>query len=386
MNRTRTTFLLLSLLVMLPIVTGTLLARGEDDGDDSLYKYLSVFQDVLRLVRQSYVEEVAVDQLMEGALDGASDALDPFSTFVPAEEVEGYRSALEVGTSRSGLVLAKDRGILYAQSIAAGSPAAEADLERGDILTKIDGEPTRPMPLWRAQEILAGEPGRTIELDLLRDGAASTAQLTLAEFDPELVRTAERDGVPTLEIISLTPQTVGAVRSVLADLGPTPWLLVDLRETVDRDTESAYAVGELFAAGDLGQLTSGEGVEATFTAAGTPLWQGDLVALVGSGTQGGAEILAAILKRSAGATLVGETTFGHAGKLDLVPLSTGANIRLTAAFYSGPDAAPIVEGIEPDVEVSERTRTFALKDVPLEDLTLQRGVEVLHDRAAREAA
>lgn len=387
MNRTRTTFLLLSLLVMLPLVTGALLARSDDDGDDSLYKYLSVFQDVLRLVRQSYVEDVTVERLMEGALDGAGDALDPLSTYVPEGEVEAYRQALLVGSSRSGLVVAKDRGILYALSVAAGSPAAGAGLERGDILTAIDGEPTRPMPLWRAQRILAGEPGRVIALDLLRDGATSTAEIILGGYQAELVRTSEVEGIPTLEITALAPQTVGAVRTVLGELaGDVPRLLIDLRETVDEDTESAYAVGELFAGGELGRLISGEGVEATFSAAGEPLWRGDLVVLISGGTLGGGEILASILRSAAGATLVGETSFGHAGRLRLIPLSTGAHIRLSDAFYSGPSAEPIVDGLEPDVEVSERTRTFALKDVPLEDLILQRGIEILRERAMDEAA
>lgn len=387
MNRSRLTFLALSLLVMLPLVSGALLARGEDDGDDSLYKYLSVFQDVLRLVRQAYVEDVGIEQLMEGALDGTSDALDPFSTYVPASEVEAYRRVLDIGAAHSGLVIAKDRGILYALSVAAGSPAAEAGLERGDILTAIDAEPTRPMPLWRAQRILAGEPGTVVGLDLLRGGAATEATLTLAPYEPELVRFGERDGVPVLEVVSLGPETVAAVHSVLTELPEgASRLLVDLRETLDRDVESAYAVGEFFASGELGRLTSSEGTEATFASAGEPLFEGDLVVLIGNGTLGGAEVLASILRGSAGATLVGEPSFGHAARLRLVPLSSGAHLRLSDAFYSGPESTPIVEGLEPDVEVSERTRTFATKDVPLDDLILRRGIEILERGAVEEAA
>lgn len=386
MNRSRLTFLALSLLVMLPLVSGALLARGDDEGDDSLYKYLSVFQDVLRLVRQTYVEDVSVEQLMEGALDGTSDALDPFSTFVPADQVEAYRRALDVGPARSGMVVAKDRGILYLLSVASGSPAAEAGLLRGDIVTAIGAESTRPMPLWRAQQILAGEPGTVVDLNLLRDGAVSEASLTLGPFDSELVRVGERQGIPVLEIVSLGAETTTAVRSVLAELEEgTSRLLIDLRETVDADVESAYAVGELFASGELGRLTSSEGTEASFVTSGEPIFDGDLVVLIGNGTLGGAEVLASILRSSAGATLVGETSFGHAARLRLIPLSSGAHLRLSDAFYSGPSAEPIVEGLEPDVEVSERTRTFALKDVPLEDLTLRRGLEILRQGTVEEA-
>ena len=389
MNRSRLSFLLLSIAVLLPLVAGAVLARGDEGDEDSLFKYLSVFQDVLRLVRQAYVEDVSVDQLMEGALEGAGDALDDFTTYVPASEVEAYRRVLATGDRHSGVAVAKDRGVVYVVSVTPGSPAAAVGLERGDVLTAIGGESTRTMPLWRAQSILAGEPGQKIGISLLRDGVAEEAELTLATFEPPLVNVTEHDGVAVVEIAVLGEGTDGALRSALETLtaaGAPQGLLIDLRETVSANVEAAYQVARYFAAGDLGTLSSRHGVIRTFLADGEPIWRGDLVVLLGRGTIGAAEVLTSVLQQAAGATVVGQPSYGYAGRTTLRPLSNGAHVLMTDAFYSGPGGEPIRQSLMPDVEVGDRSRTYAEKDLALDELTLRRAVEVLRDEALRDAA
>jgi carboxyl-terminal processing protease len=379
MNRSRLLFLLLSLVVMVPIVTGTLMARSEDEGDDSLFKYLSVFQDVLRLIRQAYVEEVSVDMLMEGALDGASDALDPFSTFVPAESVEGFREALAVGARHSGLTVAKDRGIVYVVSVTAGSPAALAGIERGDILTSVGGRPTRPTPLWRIQQALAGAPGTSVALELLRAGAPRSAEVELAEFESPPIEVSMEGKSAVLHLLVLDEATVADVGRQLEELSGrgVSRLLLDLRDTVSASPEMAYSLAELFAAGRLGSLHQGESIVESFESSRGPVWDGDVVVLVGRGSIGAAEIAASVLREALGARLVGQASFGHAGRLSLVPMSNGAHLLLTDAFYSGPNGEPLSESLEPDVEVGERQRRFADKDMTIEDLTMRRGLELL---------
>lgn len=379
MNRSRLSFLLLSLLVLIPVVTGTLMARDDDEGDDSLFKYLSVFQDVLRMVRQAYVEEVSVETLMDGALDGATDALDPFSTFIPADKVETYRGVMTLGLSRSGLQVAKDRGIVYVVSVAAGSPASLAEIQPGDVLTTIDGRPTRLLPLWRIHQSLAGDAGTVVPLEMLRRGAPLEVELELADFEPGAVTVSSRDGVAVMHLPTVDASSVVAVRERLAELAASDseGLLLDLRDTVSESPEAAYALAELFTSGSLGTLRQGDAVIEVFDSDAEPVWQGDLVVLVGRGSLGGAEILATVLRESVGAQLVGQPSFGHAGRLTLVPLSSGAHLLLTDAFYAGPSGEPIRDAIEPDVEVSERTRRFADKDITIDDLTLRRGLELL---------
>ena len=133
----------------------------------------------------------------------------------------------------------------------------------------------------------------------------------------------------------------------------------------------------LFVDGQLGELKTREESSLQFQGLEQPLWSGDTVLLVDSGTQGAAEIFATVMRQQADSQLVGRRTFGHAGRQRLIPLSDGSQVLLTDAFYSGPDGEPIKQGLDPDVTVSEFTRSLAEQDRSLEDLTLERGLEVL---------
>ncbi len=104
MNRSRILFILLSLALVVPLMsTGLRRALAEGNEEDSLYKQLSVFSEVLHLIRRAYVDEVSPEMLLAAALDGAADALDPLSTYVPAESLGTYATARTVGASHSGL-------------------------------------------------------------------------------------------------------------------------------------------------------------------------------------------------------------------------------------------------------------------------------------------
>ncbi|MEM6455381.1 MAG: S41 family peptidase, partial [Acidobacteriota bacterium] len=112
-----------------------------------------------------------------------------------------------------------------------------------------------------------------------------------------------------------------------------------------------------------------------------PRFAGRLVVLVDRGTQGPAEVLATVLRQRADATLVGEQTFGHAGRQTLIALSNGGRLLLTDAFYAGPDGTPLHEPLEPD----ERVRIFdqlQLGDDDTVDPVLDRAIELLRDDAS----
>src|SRR5262245_21440811 len=201
MNRSRVAFLLLSSLLVLPILAGTILRASQDKeaaGDDSLYKYLSVFSEVLGLVRQAYVDEPDTASLMAGALDGTTDALDPFSVYVPADEVAGYVEAQNVGMRHSGLALVKERGVSYVGAVEKGSPAAAAGVQVGDILAQIDGRSTRLMPLYELRERLARRTGTKVAMEMIRIGEPVQVSLELAPFEPPPAHLEQAEGVPML--------------------------------------------------------------------------------------------------------------------------------------------------------------------------------------------
>ena len=388
--RSRLIFLSASIVLMLLLLSGSFRsvspARAADGAKDktnedtgSIYKYLSIFTETLNLVRNAGVEEFPNETLMANAMDGVTDALDPFSIYIPAGQYEAYKRAQAVGSGRSGLRLVKERGFALVVGAGEDSPAAKAGLEVGDLLSKVDGRPTRVMPMWELVEVFAGAPGAKVEIEIIHRAEPKNVTLTLAEWQPPAPHVEElRGGVPMLRIAELGPQTAAETETVLRGLAERKKLLIDLRDASGADPAVGYAVAELFVRGDLGALVRREDTVSTFASAREPAWKGELVVLVDRGTLGAGEILATILRQAIGAKLVGaDATFGYAGRSAVIDVKKGGKLQLTDAFYSGPDKKPLREGLIPDLEVDERIRTFAEKDVPVPELVRDRALRLI---------
>lgn len=387
--RARLAFFVVSLLVVGSIAGGPWLAeavRGEGEGE-SLYKYLSTFTEVLSLVQQAYVDESDLAELMEGALDGSTGALDPFSLYVPAEEVEGYEAARRTGNRLSGLTLLRERGIAYVVSVDPDSPADSAGVRPGDVVTRVGEVSTRLQPLWEIHEILAGEPGDVVEMELLRAGeeVQATFELTRYQVPVASLEPVERDGVSSavLQVGSFGVETAERVGELLARAEEAGYdrLLLDLRNAAGGDPTAAYGVAALFAGGELGWLKKRDTELESYQGGDAPAWDGRLVVMVNRGTLGAAEVLATVLRQRLGAELVGESTFGFAGRQDFAELSNGGRLLYTDAFYTGPDGELLNESLEPDHEVNFFSRNFEEREVPAYDLIYQRGLDVLFDTA-----
>lgn len=396
MTKSRFLFFLASTLLVLPILAGSIVGAAVEEpavpGGDSLYKYLSVFTEALGLVDQTYVEESDRDALMAAALDGVTDALDPLAVFVPEEALPGYLDARAVGSGHSGLFLLRERGMIYVLAVRDGSPAAEAGIEKGDLIAEIDARSTRVMPLWEIQQTLAGPPGTEMELKLVRFAESRDATLTLRSFAEPSPELELRDGVAVITLPAIGQSTPERVRTLLdraAEAGADR-LLLDLRGAAGGEAEAAYRIAGLFAGGELGRLERrGEPLE-TYSGDDGPVWTGRIVLLTDRATLGPAELLASVLRQKAGAETVGQRTFGYAGRQSMMELGSGAVLFLADAFYTGPDLAPLDEPLEPDVRVDSRSRTFAQTEEGAEgeeppDVVLEKGLELLREPAEKAA-
>ena len=346
MNRSRLLFLLISGLLVLTILSGTLLGAPTRDGEgeDSLYKYLSVFTEVLRLVRQAYVDETDLDLLMNGALDGTPDALDPFSMYVPEDAVTDYMAARQVGETRSGLRVAKERGVAYVVAVQEKGPGRHARSAAGRHRLA----PRRRLDARAAA--VAHREGAHRRAPAPRSSSRCCA--------PARRRTSPWSS-PSSSRRSPTSRPTRTCRACASPPSPRTrrrWcgklmgsvqgdeLLIDLRGVAFGDVERAYEVAKLFAGGDLGFLVKRDEKLETYTGAGAQSWRGKAVVLVDRGTQGAAEVLAQILRQRSGAKLVGQPTFGFAGRSKVIELDAGGSVVLTDAFFTGPDGKPVDEG------------------------------------------
>jgi carboxyl-terminal processing protease len=391
-TRTRLSVLLISTPLLAFIVIGGLLGRASS-GDDA-FQHLRVFEDVVSLILNNYVEEVKVDHVMEGAMRGLADGLDPDSAYLTPEEVKaldrsGPCASLLLGPAcASGDQPAGDVGIeltrqYYLRVIAArdGSPAAKAGLETGDYVRAIDGKPTRDMSVWEGMRMLHGTPGSRVKLTVIRGNAADPHEVDLVRETPPAVAVSGRMLPPDIGVIRIAAFGAGTADRVrtqaneLAKAG-AKHLIVDLRHTAEGPYESGIETARLFVKeGTLVQLAgrdpeqkpeerlpgaapqkvSSAAIQKTISAkSGDGAITLPVTLLVTTGTSGAAELFVTALDGNQRADIVGERTLGRAGVQKLVRLPDGRGLWLTYARYVTPSGDPISgRGISPDQEVDE---------------------------------
>jgi carboxyl-terminal processing protease len=373
------------------IAVGSLLARVL--GDTS-YGQLAIFNEVVRLVLDSYVEPVNVDRAMGGARLGMAEALDGDSSYLDPEEFRLYQQPPREPDADLGLVLTRRFSFVMVVAARPGSPAEKAGLRPGDILKSIDERHTRPMPAVVADRLLRGAPGSSVKLGVLRAGA-----------DPLDVTVVRERVLPAAASGRMLEGGTGYVQ--VADFGPTTAedlrarvealkregadrLLLDLRGAAWGAPSEGVKVAELFLqGGPVAKLVGRRADEELLQAdASRCVWSGPLVALVGNGTAGPGEVVAAALADAGRAKLVGERTFGRAGVSKAVPLPEGGLV-LTVAKYMSPKGTSIHgEGLTPSVPVAAQRDED--EDLPEgtspPDRILEKGLEVLKAEGTAERA
>src|SRR5579872_280487 len=164
MSKRKIFFFAVSVAVILSLLGGALF--GQATQRNSVFRYLSIFTEVFDLVRNNYVEAVSSDQLMDGAFNGVTDAIDEFSYYVPPAQMQAYSKYIDSDDNGIGLVVTKRFGYAYVISAVPGSPAAKAGIERGDFIEQVDGKPTPKMAIWQTRSLM--NTGKAVQLQVLR--------------------------------------------------------------------------------------------------------------------------------------------------------------------------------------------------------------------------
>src|SRR4051812_26890797 len=182
-SKTRLSVLLLSTPVLAFVVVGGLMGHASARSGDDTYQHLRVFQDVVSLVLNNYVEEVKIDRAMEGAMKGLADGLDPDSAYLSAKQVADLDAGAPQPGADIGLEMTRQ---YYLRVISArdGSPAAKAGLQTGDYVRAIDGKPSREMSVFEGSRLLRGEAGSKVVLTIIRGNAADPHEVTLVREKP----------------------------------------------------------------------------------------------------------------------------------------------------------------------------------------------------------
>lgn len=370
------------------IFVGSLLGRVMGD---TTYGQLALFNEVVRLVLDAYVEPVNVDRAMSGARQGLTEALDGDSAYLDPEEYRIHEQPPPEREAEVGVVLSRRYPFLLVVTPRAGSPAEKAGVKAGDLVKSIDGRHTRFLSVPVGQRLLRGAPGSVVKLVLLRSGADS---LELSVVRERMTPLAPRSkllagGSGYLKVDELSGRAPEEIRAELEALkrGGARNLVLDLRGAAFGVPADGIKVAELFLKGGVVAKLAGRTVpDQVFNAdPSRSAWELPMAALVDNTTAGPGEIVAAALLDSGRSPLVGERTLGRAPLQRTVVLPEGA-LLLTVARYLTPKGTAIHgKGVEPTVRVESLDEEEDETEGPARDPVLEKALEILNP-AQKKAA
>ncbi|HEY6064528.1 MAG TPA: S41 family peptidase, partial [Thermoanaerobaculia bacterium] len=335
-NRSRLLFLLVSVAAL-----ASLRAVDSGVGKDPATKALSVFSEVFSLTRGNYVDPTDSKALLEGAYDGMTDALDPYSYYVPAASMSAYRAQQASGALSPGIIVARRGGFPYVVAALPGSPAQKSGVQPGDLIHSVDGKNLRTAPLWKIRSALDGPEGTSVEVGLFRvvEDKKVAVRLRRERFSPPGIETKWEKDLGIVKIPAITPSTAeGLVRVIEeANKRSIDKLVLDLRGAIGGEiADAAPAATPFVGRGPVARLVTRKVALKPLDATGERVWKGRTVLLIDDATGGPAEVFAAALRDRASATTVGETTAGLAIVQRLVPTGSGGSLFMTVARYQSP--------------------------------------------------
>jgi carboxyl-terminal processing protease len=404
---------------------GTLLTTSAQQPANDATAQLRIVESVLQHIQNDYVDEPNMEKVRLGALRGLAGGLDPYSSFLTADQVKAYETAKDPNSVGIGAEFSQISGYLYVISAVKGSPAEKAGLRAGDFIEYIDNKATRDISLYDARQLINGDNGSTVTLRILRVGEKpQTIKVVRGTFKtPSVESRVEPGKVGVVKVYSLDEGEANDVRTQVASLAKqgVQKIVLDLRGVAAGSLSEGVSVANLFIKnGDLAKVIGRENkVLNTFTAdPSKAIFDGNLVVLIDLGTAGAAEVVASAVLAQKRCEVVGERSFGAGTEQKLFQLSSGGGYLLTVAKWAGPNGTPFLgddrtnTGIKPSIEVKRPDTPEPLevdnlidqqdkdKDNPqpqptpsakpqpkvIEDIQLKKALELLQDKSAAAKA
>ncbi len=337
------------------------------------YKQLNLFGDVFELVRGGYVDAVKDETLVEGAINGMLTSLDPHSNYLNVKNFGDMKVQTRGEFGGLGIEVSMENGLVKVVSPIDDTPAANAGLKPGDLITNLDGTAVQGLTLPEAVEKMRGPVNSDITLTIRREGREPfDVKLTRAVIKIRSVRShLEQKNIGYIRITSFNEQTDVNLKNAMKNLKTQAGnkligLVLDLRNNPGGLLDQAVAVTDAFL--DKGEIVSTRGRRSDDAqrynarpddiAAGLPV-----VVLINGGSASASEIVAGALQDHHRAIVVGTKSFGKGSVQTIIPLAGHGAMRLTTARYYTPSGRSIqAKGIDPDIVVEAAKIEHASKD------------------------
>ena len=355
------------LVIATVFLIGVLIGSGQSQKvsalSNSMYEDLKVFTDVLSLIQKDYVEETKSKDLVNGAIKGMLETLDPHSSYMPPNMFKEMQEETKGRFEGLGIEITLREGVLTVVSPIEDTPAFKAGILAGDQILKIDGESTKNFTLMDSVKRLRGPRGTKVTITIMREGLTKPKEFTLVR-DVIPVRSVRHELLEKnygyIRLSQFQEKTDGEFEKAVKALeeeskGSLKGLVLDLRNNPGGLLDQAVKISDRFI--DSGLIVSVEGRKEDqklkfYAHPDGSLARYPLVVLVNGGSASGAEIVAGAIQDHGRGILVGTQTFGKGSVQTIIPLKDGSGLRLTTARYYTPNGRSIqAKGIVPDIVV-----------------------------------
>jgi carboxyl-terminal processing protease len=330
------------------------------------YRQLNLFGDVYERVKNDYVRETKDAELVEDAINGMLQGLDPHSSYMNPKNFSDMQVTTRGEYGGLGLEVTMEDGLVKVITPMDGTPAARAGIKTGDLIATIDGMSIQGLTLSEAVDKMRGPVNSQIKIQVLRKGEKKALEfvITRAVIHVESVRFKAENDVAVIRITTFTEQTEEglekAVQQTKAKIGNRlKGVILDLRNNPGGLLDQAISVSDSFL--DSGEVVSTRGRRASDTQrynarSGQLFANVPVIVLINQGSASASEIVAGALQDHRRARIIGTRSFGKGSVQTVIPLSGGIDgaLRLTTAKYYTPSGRSIqATGIDPDILVEQ---------------------------------
>jgi carboxyl-terminal processing protease len=348
-------------------ITGKSLAETEKN----IYEKIDLFSEVLNKIDKEYVESVNQSDVMDAAINGVLQSLDPYSAYMSPEMFDDMQTETSGQFGGLGIEVGMEHGVVKVISPIDDTPASRAGVKAGDYIVKINDIQVQGKSLTEAVELMRGKVGSEIKITVRRRGVkkAIIFNITREIIKIESVKGSKYidEGIGYLRLTSFNENSGDQIKKKIKDFNKKSDLkgyILDLRNNPGGLLSQAIKITDFFL--EDGEIVSTKGRKKSenrkwFAKKGDLTNGKTLVILINYGSASASEIVAGALKDHKRAILVGENSYGKGSVQSIIPLRNKGAIRLTISKYYLPSGESISEvGVTPDIEIEESSDAFVI--------------------------
>ena len=358
---------------ILTIVTILLLNisnKAYSQNADKLYKKIDLFTEVLEKIKNEYVEEIDQAEVMDSAINGVLQSLDPYSAYMNPKIFEESQTETSGEFGGLGIEVTMEAGVVKVITPIDDTPASRAGIKAGDYIVRINGEQVQGKTLMEAVNLMRGPVNSIIEITVRRKGLRKPKIFKITREIIEIKSVVSKlidNEVGYLRLRAFNENSSDQLKEEIYKIEKNKELIgyiLDLRNNPGGLLSQAVKISDYFL--DDGEIVSTKGRKDRenrkfFAKKGDKIKGKPLIVLINNGSASASEIVAGALQDQKRAVLLGETTFGKGSVQSIIPLKNKGAIRLTISKYYLPSGKSISDvGVVPDIRVEEEGEEFSI--------------------------